>query len=699
MLPRKDTIVISLIGGLLFIASCNEASFDGGTKSASEISSQDQTAKVLENGILTYEIVAGEKATVLLADLGKASELIDFDKSKLPDDAQFDKDKGAIVWETDLQDIGVTQQSRASLRVDGVDGFDLDFQVKVKEPPIGQAACSVVIPPVIGAVKPTEAWHWPGLNGYVLTYSSPVAGDLNGDGQVEVVSIASTSTYEGTNAMLAVLKGKTGEILWNSMDSGISVLSSTTPSLADLDKDGNVEIVAAALNAAGGKDIIVIDYKNKVVKARYSDPSFVCSVYCNTAIGDIDGDGSPEIVAGNVVLNADATKKVSLPPSRNTSVLDAPTIADLVPSSPGQEIIFGSSIYSTTGALLSEGDCTGFSAVADLESDGKPDLICIGGGDVYRYANSGTLLWKREIPRDPAAAKVRGGAPNIGDFNGDGKMEIGTAGGAFYVVYDKDGNEVWKMPTKDVSSLATGSSLFDFNGDGKVEVVYNDEVALRIYDGATGTVLFTEPNPSGTLWEYPLIVNADDDKSVEIVLSSPGKGGVRMFKDPTKLWVGSRNLWNQYSYYPENVDDKLKIVAKPGISKVGFRVNTPGSLSKGDRKLLPDIQAKIPYLFDRDHKNDTNLTVLLFNAGEALPSEAVLVELVLKDGTSVSQEIVDASKLEPKQSQIVKLSVPADQVAAVKAGARVRLNLDSDGKAKAQECKVDNNDLELKIQR
>jgi hypothetical protein len=108
----------------------------------------------------------------------------------------------------------------------------------------------------------------------------------------------------------------------------------------------------------------------------------------------------------------------------------------------------------------------------------------------------------------------------LGDFNADGFPDVALAGGVGYAVFDgkklTDGSPVagsllWIRPTQDCSSAVTGSTLFDFDGDGKVEAVYADEVNLHVYDSATGTELFTTCNTSGTLIEYPLVADLDND--------------------------------------------------------------------------------------------------------------------------------------------------------------------------------------------
>lgn len=448
--------------------------------------------------------------------------------------------------------------------------------------------------PVIGKVEPVELWHWAGWSNsatnvsYRITYSSPVAGDLLNDGKVRIVSVPSTGDYTNTNGPIVVLDGATGNVEWNSMEgaSPFGLMASTTPAILDLDGDGAAEIIGVAWGAAGAKEILIVDYKKRVIRAR--QPT-TCPTFCSSAVADVDGDGKAEIIAGNTVLNSDGTVKMVLP---GTGGVMKPTIAKLLPGTSGLQFVLGSQVFSNQGKLVwsaaAADACAGraFTAVGDLARDGQPELICSGGGFTYLYefdaSGQGSLSWKKPIPRSTTEGSNLGGAPNIGAFLGNGQLQFGLAGGDYYLVYDVRGTEIWKQATLDHSSSSTGSTVFDLNGDGKVEVLYNDETKLRIYNGADGQILWSTANPSGTLWEYPLIVDLNGDKSADIVVSSPALGGVRTFTDPTKKWVNTRTLWNQYSYIGELVSEKLTAVASPAAPDEGFRVNRKGTLPTGE---------------------------------------------------------------------------------------------------------------------
>jgi len=149
-------------------------------------------------------------------------------------------------------------------------------------------------------------------------------------------------------------------------------------------------------------------------------------------------------------------------------------------------------------------------------------------------------------------------------------------------VIENDGEMKWFAPTHDYSSRKTGSSVFDFDGDGVAEAVYNDEYWLRVYNGADGTVRYCQCNTSATHWEYPIIVDVDNDSHAEIVVASndwyigscptdsgtdpctrariaaretAGSHGIRVFASPMHDWVATRRVWNQHTYHVTNVSE------------------------------------------------------------------------------------------------------------------------------------------------
>jgi hypothetical protein len=141
-----------------------------------------------------------------------------------------------------------------------------------------------------------------------------------------------------------------------------------------------------------------------------------------------------------------------------------------------------------------------------------------------------------------------GGPPTISDFDGDGLAELAVAGADYYTLFDIDcgpaagvrpggtcangpcdqlgvpcpaeGWVAWSRRTQDHSSNITGSSIFDFEADGSAEAVYADECFVRVYNGTSGEVMFSQYRSSCTWYENPIIADVDGDFRAELVVPS-----------------------------------------------------------------------------------------------------------------------------------------------------------------------------------
>ena len=114
----------------------------------------------------------------------------------------------------------------------------------------------------------------------------------------------------------------------------------------------------------------------------------------------------------------------------------------------------------------------------------------------------------------------------------------------------------------DPSGIAS-STAFDLLGRGIADAVYGDEAHLWVYDGATGALEMKGNRSSGTLIEYPVVADVDNDGSADIVVvsNSGGSSGgiytntVEVFQDAQKRWAPTRRIWNQHAYSVTNVNE------------------------------------------------------------------------------------------------------------------------------------------------
>ena len=408
----------------------------------------------------------------------------------------------------------------------------------------------------------------------------PAVMDLDGDRVPEVVQSFFEPGGTECRGVIRALRGGTGEILWSVRDvDGEQVSGCPTHALADLDGDGTPEIVTMrtdgrilALRADGS----LFWLSTRSDGSPYSVGDWRTFANAAVAIADLDADGAPEVVIGAVVVDALGVLRWerdarTLEGDNDGYVGGLPVVADIdLDGTP--EVVTGRRAYESDGTqrwLAATTD--GYPAVGNFDDDSQPEVVLVTQGNVYLLDGlDGAIDW------GPIAIPGggRGGPPTVADFDGDGRPEIGVAGGSSYSVYDPDGPSPvrWSQATRDQSSNATGSAVFDFEGDGAAEVVYADECHLRAYRGDDGTVLFEVESSSGTQHEYPVVADVDGDGNSELLVVAndnntrigdgcratyPGWAGERhglfVYGDASDRWVRTRRVWNQHTYHVTNV--------------------------------------------------------------------------------------------------------------------------------------------------
>jgi hypothetical protein len=354
-----------------------------------------------------------------------------------------------------------------------------------------------------------------------------------------------------------------------------------------------------------------------------------------------------------------------------------------------QEVAAGNTLYDYNGDVLwtypypveAGHRDDGTNAIADFDADPQGEVVIVRRGWVYVLNHDGTLAWRNKIPKDDCANN-ESGPPTVADFDGDGQVEIGTAGADFYVVLDKECDAdpvpgkcegrgvLWKTPNQDCSSRMTASSVFDFEGDGKAEVVYADEQHFRVFDGTNGAILFEAPTSSNTRIEMPVIADVDNDGNSEIVVPSPSNGaavskGIRIFQDAEDNWVRTRRIWNQHGYSVTNITEDGRIPARPDVNWLNGRLNNyrqqiqPGGLFDA-----PDLAVESVGLGGVcAGAGAVQLTVTVSNRGALGEPAGVPVRVSVEHLGSVAEvgTVQTTQRLLPGQSEILTVpwTVPA----------------------------------------
>lgn len=435
--------------------------------------------------------------------------------------------------------------------------------------------------------------------GHLHVLSTPMVADLRvyrapDDPQrpsiIAVFDDGSDGSSELPTGLIRVLDGRTCALQDNLTAQLVS--HSSPPAVGDLDNDGVPEIVA--FKAGGG--LVAFRYERGAAgDGGLDDGGAVDGASADGASAD-GGAGR-----GRWVVYWRSTRN-GMPDNPTGGGWAGPSLVDLDDDGFAEVLRHGAVYDGRTGAYRG-GDSVvptvrgysagGFSVVADVDEDGEVELVT--GSGVYAW-NRTMQTWSREswyartdcavagcgeghpaianfgaytsnLVRDPripevavvSAGHVRidtldgrtvfgpialpgggtGGTPTVADFDGDGFPEIAAAGAQAYTVFDPDCAPVatvarlggrcdatartgvlWSRPSQDASSNVTGSTSFDFEGDGRVEAVYADECFARVYDGRTGTVLFSQHHSSCTWYENPVVADVDGDLRAELVVGS-----------------------------------------------------------------------------------------------------------------------------------------------------------------------------------
>ncbi|MGC3945184.1 MAG: gliding motility-associated C-terminal domain-containing protein [Chryseolinea sp.] len=243
-------------------------------------------------------------------------------------------------------------------------------------------------------------------------------------------------------------------------------------------------------------------------------------------------------------------------------------------------------------------------SVADIDKDGYQDVIVTGAVNssvgrtavFYWNVQKGTVsAFLTQTSADIGIASTNNpdytnylngwiwgtGRVNIGDANGDGKLDLSfIAGNQLYcVTTDAPSTNIvalWTSPRtiNDSRSGVLTVTIYDFDNDGKPEMVYRDSQELVIIDGTTGqNKLWSAVCQSHTYTEGPVIADANGDGATDICvpcnrnnsfninadIQQQALGEVRMFFSNGNEWLPTRRVWNQPGYFVVNINDNLTL--------------------------------------------------------------------------------------------------------------------------------------------
>ena len=263
---------------------------------------------------------------------------------------------------------------------------------------------------------------------------------------------------------------------------------------ADVDGDGNVDLVVGVIGGAFGPSRNSIDnlfLVNQSPKGTWTVATkrLISMIDVGSdavpALADLNGDGKLDIIIGGKTSQADPTTG-TVSWMENVGSATNPSFRD-------------------RGLLPVRGQFSYAPAVADLDGDGRVDLVVGNWTDrVQWYRNTGTATAPSWTLADTALVTITRGTnttPTLGDLDGDGLIDlvIGEASGVLNV-YKNVGTRAspkFELVSDHFQDIKVGRrsvpSLADMDGDGKPDLLIgNADGAVELWRnvGGGGSIRF-----------------------------------------------------------------------------------------------------------------------------------------------------------------------------------------------------------------
>ncbi|MCB9134944.1 MAG: hypothetical protein H6636_05935 [Anaerolineales bacterium] len=282
-------------------------------------------------------------------------------------------------------------------------------------------------------------------------------------------------------------------------------------------------------------------------------------------VGDINGDGKPEIVIAS--SNIDSNGEL------------------FVLNGDGSDAGGGTPIlWSHPYNIFNGFEDVGAPAIAELDGQPGAEIIHATANGMYVYHSDGSLYWSN--PSYVSFAFFS--SPAVGNLDLDPEPEIVINLSNKLVVFEPDGTVAWEQlfPTT-VSSPV----LADLNGDGLLDIlVYaSGQTTLFAYNYNYGSpvLLWNQTLPSAlSVYGTPAVANIDGqqpggDPGPEVAVSTNGNLSVLNGEDGSFVWTTPLDPGDSSSVSIADVDGDGEVEMIAGINYNGgmvYAVNADGSI-------------------------------------------------------------------------------------------------------------------------
>jgi hypothetical protein len=512
-----------------------------------------------------------------------------------------------------------------------------------------------VLPTEPNAFTMVELFNCPNVN----SMSTPMVADMDGDGLPEVLACCYASGAPYYSAGFHVINGQTGELKYT-LNTVQYVNSGQMVTIADVDYDGKSELF---LLGSSDHKLYCYNYNGGV---RWMSSNTLDNNYLLSA-ADVNNDGVAEIVCGKYVYDAqtgvlllqgdmvETGMGFGAPHGVHMPYYHIPYYMYALGDVDGDgtlEVCAGNTIYkmvitNNTGtagnswSILRQAETPGINNkdgetfLVDFDNDGDFDVCVIGISHSIEVSTSSHTLdvyvWDGQTSQlmahttVPVVGKWGASIPYSGDLNGDGYPEIifaVTNIGMLAYTYDTVTHNFSEMHHYAPFGETAGFTVFDFNQDGQNEIVYRGATQLFIADGITLANLCPPVSAlSGTIAEYPVVADVNADGHAEIVITRQGGGNgvVSVFGSAIPgAWSSARKVWNQWAYSSVNINEDMTVPQ--------YRFNVATEFPNGEKPFNTFLH-QMPYIDTQGNLFNPVTDVAVTGASASSQEDTVMLTL------------------------------------------------------------------------